>query len=205
MSDARRFASGIFAIGLALIVAFVLFTFGTDTAATAAEDTAGPNLVIEIGGQTEGQVVIDLLADVAPNHDERLATLAEAGNYDGVVFHRVIDGFMAQTGDVQFGKTGGDTSRAGTGGSELPDLQAEFSDVPFERGVVGMARSANPHSGNSQFFIMFAPARHLNGDYTVVGRVIEGMDVVDSIKKGSAAANGAVEGPDHIVSMRVEP
>jgi peptidylprolyl isomerase len=110
----------------------------------------------------------------------------------------VIDGFMAQTGDVTFGKHGGDTSRAGFGGSDMPDLRAEFSRLPFERGVVGMARSQDPDSANSQFFIMFGPAPHLNGQYTVVGRVIEGMDVVDTIRKGEARANGAVANPDRM-------
>nr|WP_149866295.1 peptidylprolyl isomerase [Tropicimonas marinistellae] len=179
-------------------------THGGQSPATAAEDTAGPNLVIEVGGAGEGRIVIDLLADVAPQHAERIAALAEAGAYDDVVFHRVIDGFMAQTGDVQFGKSGGDTSRAGMGGSDMPDLPAEFSSVSFERGVVGMARSQNPNSANSQFFIMFAPAPHLDGQYTVVGRVIEGMDVVDAIKKGNANANGAVADPDRMISVTVE-
>ncbi|SNS42325.1 peptidylprolyl isomerase [Tropicimonas sediminicola] len=204
MSDSKLFAGGLFAAGLAFIAGFFLLTNGSHSPAAAAEDTAGPNLVIEVGGATEGRIVIDLLADVAPQHAERLAALADSGAYDGVVFHRVIDGFMAQTGDVQFGKAGGDTSRAGMGGSEMADLPAEFSDVSFERGVVGMARSQNPNSANSQFFIMFAPAPHLNGQYTVVGRVIEGMDVVDAIKKGNAAANGSVADPDRMVSVSVE-
>ncbi|MFD0979856.1 peptidylprolyl isomerase [Tropicimonas aquimaris] len=204
MSDSKLFAGGLFAVGLAILAGFFLMTNGSQSPAVAAEDTAGPNLVIEVGGATEGRIVIDLLADVAPQHAERLAALADSGAYDGVVFHRVIDGFMAQTGDVQFGKAGGDTSRAGMGGSEMADLPAEFSDVSFERGVVGMARSQNPNSANSQFFIMFAPAPHLNGQYTVVGRVIEGMDVVDAIKKGNAAANGSVADPDRMVSVSVE-
>ncbi len=169
--------------------------------ALAQEDGPGPNLRIDVAGEAGGTVVIDLLEDVAPRHVERITELAEEGAYDGVVFHRVIDGFMAQTGDVQFGK-GDDLSRAGMGGSELPDLPAEFSDVPFERGVVGMARSQNPDSANSQFFIMFAPATHLNGQYTVVGRVIEGMDVVDAIKRGSGQG-GTVSDPDVMADVEV--
>ncbi len=163
----------------------------------------GPRLVIEVAGEASGAVVVELLPDIAPRHVERITALARDGAYDNVVFHRVIDGFMAQTGDVAFGRAGGDVSRAGTGGSDLPDLGAEFSDVPFERGIIGMARSASPDSANSQFFIMFAPAPHLNGLYTVVGRVVEGMEVVDAIKRG-AGPNGAVIGaPDVMRSVRV--
>ncbi len=169
-----------------------------------AQDGPGPNLEITVAGEANGTVVIDLLDDVAPQHVERITALAEAGAYDGVVFHRVIDGFMAQTGDVQFGKAGGDMLRAGTGASDMPDLPAEFSDVPYDRGIVGMARAQNPNSANSQFFIMFSEGYFLNGQYTVVGRVIEGMDVVDAIKKGSQAANGAVVGePDRMESVTV--
>ncbi|MFU8834424.1 peptidylprolyl isomerase [Roseovarius autotrophicus] len=160
-------------------------------------------LEIEIKGVANGTVTIDLLEDVAPGHAAQIAALAREGAYDGVVFHRVIDGFMAQTGDVEFGRAGGDMRRAGTGGSNRPDLKAEFSDVPFERGVVGMARSQNPDSANSQFFIMFAPATHLNGQYTVVGRVTGGMEIVDKIKRGRGP-NGAVTGePDVMTSVRV--
>ncbi|OOY15994.1 peptidylprolyl isomerase [Thioclava sp. DLFJ4-1] len=176
--------------------------FAQDSSGVA--DTGGPKLVLQIGGQTEGKVVIDLLTDKAPKSAERLMTLAKEGKYDDVVFHRVIDGFMAQTGDVQFGKKGGDTSMAGMGGSDLPDLPAEFSNISFQRGIVGMARSADPNSANSQFFIMFAPAPHLDGQYTVVGHVVSGMDVVDKIKKGDAARNGVVEDPDYIVKATVE-
>lgn len=171
---------------------------------------AGPafatGLEIDIAGEAEGTVVIDLFEDVAPQHVERITTLAEQGAYDGVVFHRVIDGFMAQTGDVEFGKTGSDAfsmGRAGTGGSDMPNLPAEFSDRSFDRGVLGMARSQDPDSANSQFFIMFAPAPHLNGDYTVVGEVVEGMDVVDAIKRGTGR-NGAVTGePDRMETVTV--
>ena len=159
---------------------------------------------IEVAGEAEGTVTIDLYEEIAPDHVERITALAEEGAYDGVVFHRVIDGFMAQTGDVQFGRIDdGDMRRAGMGGSERPDLEAEFSDAPFERGTVGMARSQNPDSANSQFFIMFAPGAFLNGQYTVVGRVTDGMDVVDAIKRGQGQ-NGAVVGqPDVMEKVTV--
>jgi peptidylprolyl isomerase len=171
--------------------------------AFAQEDGPGPNLVIEVEGEANGTIVIDLLPDVAPQHVEQITALAREGAYDGVVFHRVIDGFMAQTGDVEFGKLGGDMSMAGRGGSSRPDIPAEFSDVPFDRGVVGMARAASPDSANSQFFIMFDEGYFLNGQYTVFGRVIEGMDVVDAIKRGEGQ-NGAVIGqPDVMTSVRV--
>jgi peptidyl-prolyl cis-trans isomerase A (cyclophilin A) len=152
-----------------------------------------------------GPVKIELMPEVAPQHVERVTALAEQGEYDNVAFHRVIEGFMAQTGDVEFGEVGAGgqvSARAGTGGSEMPDLPAEFSDVPFERGVVGMARSSNPDSANSQFFIMFAPAPHLNGQYTVIGRVVEGMEHVDQIKRGSGQG-GTVSEPDKIVKATV--
>jgi peptidylprolyl isomerase len=142
-----------------------------------------------------GRVVIKLRADLAPKHAERIKTLAREKYYDNVPFHRVIPGFMAQTGDGQRGD--------GTGGSKYPDLPAEFSAVPFKRGIVGMARAQNPNSANSQFFIMFAEAPSLNNQYTVVGEVVSGMDAVDKIKKGSAAQNGAVASPDRIVKMQV--
>jgi peptidylprolyl isomerase len=169
-------------------------------AAFAQED--GGNLVLEVAGK--GEIEIELFDDRAPQHAERLRTLAGQGAYDDVVFHRVIEGFMAQTGDVEFGAAEAfGSGLAGTGGSELPDLPAEFSDVSFDRGVVGMARSADPGSANSQFFIMFEPAPHLDGQYTAVGRVVEGMDVVDSLERG-AGPNGAVlENPDLIESARV--
>jgi peptidylprolyl isomerase len=171
--------------------------------ALAQEDGPGPNLVIEVAGEANGTVVIDLLPEVAPLHVAQITALAREGAYDGVVFHRVIEGFMAQTGDVEFGRTGGDMSMAGRGGSSLPDIPAEFSDVPFERGVVGMARAASPDSANSQFFIMFAEGSFLNGQYTVFGRVIEGMEIVDAIKRGEGQ-NGAVIGqPDVMTSVRV--
>jgi peptidylprolyl isomerase len=160
-------------------------------------------LVIDVAGAHPGNVEIELLPEVAPQHVARIEELARAGAYDGVVFHRVIDGFMAQTGDVAFGKKGGDLARAGTGGSDLPDLPAEFSDLAFDKGTVGMARSMDPDSANSQFFIMFAPAPHLDGQYTVVGRVIAGQDVIDAIKRGDPQT-GAVDDPDWMKTVRVK-
>ncbi len=169
----------------------------------AAGPALATGLEIEVAGESSGTITIDLLEDVAPQHVEQITALAEAGAYDGVVFHRVIDGFMAQTGDVEFGKLGDDMRRAGTGGSDRPDLPAEFSDIPYERGIVGMARSQNPDSANSQFFIMFSDYPSLNGQYTVVGRVTDGMDVVDAIKRGKGP-NGAVIGePDRMVKVTV--
>ncbi len=170
-------------------------------------DGPGPNLVIEVAdaaGTSKGTIVLDLNAEKAPKHVERIVSLAKSGAYDGVVFHRVIGGFMAQTGDVQYGKKDGDTSRAGMGGSELPDLKAEFSDVPFGAGTVGMARSQNPDSANSQFFIDLAPADFLNGQYTVVGQLVDGWDVLNAIKKGDEAANGSVDKPDVMVKVTVQ-
>jgi peptidylprolyl isomerase len=156
--------------------------------ALAFEDGPGPNLVIDITGAANGQVVIDLAADTAPQHTAQIVALAQTGAYDGVVFHRVIDGFMAQTGDVQFGKSGGDTSMAGMGGSELPNIPAEFTPETFDRGVVGMARAQDPNSANSQFFIMFAPGPFLDGQYTIIGRVVSGMEIVDAIARGEPPA-----------------
>ncbi|OIQ43372.1 MAG: peptidylprolyl isomerase [Roseobacter sp. MedPE-SWde] len=164
-----------------------------------ASSTLAAGLEIQIEGEANGTVKIDLFEDLAPKHVEQITALAAEGKYDGVVFHRVIDGFMAQTGDVQYGLMGGDMSRAGTGGSERSDLPAEFSDYSYERGVVGMARSMSPNSGNSQFFIMFRPNHGLNGQYTVVGQVTEGMDVVDAIKRGTGG-NGAVVGKPDMMS-----
>lgn len=164
---------------------------------------AGLEIVIE--GEANGVVKIDLLEDVAPRHVEQITTLAAEGFYDGVAFHRVMTNFMAQTGDGENARIDAYNARlAGTGGSSYPDLPAEFSDIPYERGVVGMARSTNVNSGNSQFFIMFQANENLNGLYTVVGRVTEGMEVVDAIKKGSRAANGAVAGrPDIMRTVTV--
>jgi len=200
MSDSKVFAGGIFAVGLAFLAAFFLFSNGTLTKASAAEDTAGPNMVIEVEGK--GKIVVDLRSDLAPNHVAQMVELAKEGAYDGVAFHRVIEGFMAQTGDVQFGKKGSN-GPAGTGGSSRPNLKAEFTDEPFQRGTVGMARSMDRDSANSQFFIMFAPASHLNGQYTVVGQVVEGMDVVDAIKRG-VGQSGSVANPDYMGSVTIE-
>ena len=155
----------------------------------------------------DGDVFIQLFDDIAPKHVERFKKLASEKKYDGVVFHRVIDGFMAQTGDVKFGNSNLDTydiSRAGTGGSEYPNLKAEFSNVPHERGTLSMARSSDPNSANSQFFICFVPTPHLDRQYTVFGKVTEGMELVDSIKKG-AGSNGEVSGePDKIISLKAK-
>ena len=155
-------------------------------------------LVIEL--KDGGRVVIELLPDVAPKHVERIKALARAGEYDNVAFHRVIDGFMAQTGDVAHGdmEDGFNLRRAGTGGSKHPDLPAEFSKLPFDRGVLGMARSQSPNSANSQFFIMFKDGHFLNGQYTVWGRVTEGMQHVDAITRGEPPAN-----PDRMVRVYV--
>ena len=153
----------------------------------------------------DGEVKIELFSDVAPNHVERIKTLADEGKYDNVVFHRVIDGFMAQTGDVQFGNSSTDKfdlRRAGTGGSDLSDLKQEFSNLPHERGTLSMARSSNPDSANSQFFICFKPAPFLDRQYTVFGKVIEGMELVDNIKRGDENQNGSVENPDKIISFK---
>ena len=183
---------------------FLLVAALAASPALAQEDGPGPNLVIDVAGEANGRVVIDMLEDAAPAHVEQITALAEEGAYNDVVFHRVIDGFMAQTGDVEFGKLGSDMRMAGRGGSSRPDLPAEFSDIPYDRGIVGMARSQEPDSANSQFFIMFAEGHFLNGQYTVVGRVIEGMDVVDAIKRG-AGPNGAVIGePDRMATVTVE-
>ena len=150
-----------------------------------------------------GNVLIELFSDKAPNHVKRFKLLASEKKYDGVIFHRVIDGFMAQTGDVEFGNSNLDTyniQKVGTGGSKYPDLKAEFSNIPHERGTLSMARSADPDSANSQFFICFKPAPSLDRQYTVFGKVIEGMEFVDSIKKGEGS-DGAVSKPDKIISL----
>ncbi|WP_170523312.1 peptidylprolyl isomerase [Ruegeria arenilitoris] len=171
--------------------------------ALLASPALAAGLQIEVEGEANGTITIDLFEDVAPKHVEQITALAAEGKYDGVVFHRVIEGFMAQTGDVEYGKLGSDMRRAGTGGSSRPDLPAEFSEVPYERGIVGMARASNPNSANSQFFIMFDPAPTLNGQYTVVGKVTDGMDVVDAIKRGTGP-NGAVVGqPDVMTKVTV--
>lgn len=202
MSSERILAGGLFALGLAVIGGYGLSNYVGPVFAQV-EDGPGPNLVIEVDGGVKGQIVIDLLTDVAPKHVAQIVALAEEGAYNDVVFHRVIEGFMAQTGDVEFGKRGGDTRRAGMGGSSKADLAAEFSNIGFERGVVGMARSASPDSANSQFFITYAPSQWLDGQYTVVGRVLSGMDVVDQLKKG-AEGSGAVKEPDWMSKVTVQ-
>lgn len=152
----------------------------------------------------DGPVVIELMPEVAPKHVAQIEALAKKGAYDNVAFHRVIDGFMAQTGDVQYGnmEKGFNAQRAGTGGSDMADIPAEFSKTPFTRGVVGMARSSDPNSANSQFFIMFADGPFLNGQYTVVGKVVSGMEAVDKIKRG-AGGNGEVSNPDRMIKVTV--
>ena len=154
----------------------------------------------------DGDVVIELFSDIAPNHVKRFKKLAQEKKYDGVIFHRVIDGFMAQTGDVKFGNTNSesyDERRVGTGGSEYPDLKAEFSDAPHVRGSLSMARSSNPNSANSQFFICFESSPHLDRQYTIFGKVIEGMKFVDLIKRGEGS-NGEVSNPDKIINLSIK-
>ena len=154
----------------------------------------------------DGDVKIELFEDVAPNHVKRIKELADSGQYDNVVFHRVIDGFMAQTGDVKFGKSVSndfDLRRAGMGGSDMPDLKSEFSDIPHDRGVLSAARSADPNSANSQFFICLQPAPHLDRQYTVFGKVIKGMELIDNIKKGEGP-NGSVKSPNKIISLKLK-
>ena len=169
-----------------LITLFCLSLFVSVCYSASDEDT----LYLDL---KDGRVVIELFPSVAPRHVERVRELANSGFYDNLTFHRVIDGFMAQTGDPD---------GTGAGGSDKPDLRAEFSDIPFERGILGMARSGHPDSANSQFFITFDDAFHLNGQYTVFGQVIEGMRYVDLIKRGDQSSNGSVTDPDKIVRMR---
>ena len=154
----------------------------------------------------DGDVELELYTDKAPNHVERFKSLAQKGLYDGVVFHRVIDGFMAQSGDVKFGNSNSkdfNLSLAGTGGSDMPDLKSEFSDIPHDRGILSAARSSDPNSANSQFFICFQPAPHLDRQYTVFGKVIKGMEFIDKIKKGEGP-NGSVKNPDKIISLKLK-
>lgn len=174
------------------------------SAIPANAQTGTPHLILSIKG---GDVDIELLPSIAPKHVERVIALTEQGAYDGVVFHRVIDGFMAQTGDVQYGKTGAegfDLSMAGMGGSDLPDVEAEFNAESFQRGVLGAARSQDPNSFNSQFFITTADASFLDGQYTVFGKVVSGMEFVDGLEKGPAEQNGAVANPDQIIKAVIE-
>lgn len=203
MRDKLIFA-GLFALGLGILGASWLNLLSVNADTNVPQDHSGPVLVIEVEGEAQGTIRIALRDDLAPNHVERIVTLAESGAYDGIVFHRVIEGFMAQTGDVLNGTPDGNPQLWGTGGSDMPNLAAEFSAQPFERGVVGMARSQHPDSANSQFFIMFAPAPHLNGQYTVVGQMIDGYDVLDAIKRGRGP-NGAMTGePDRMARVTVE-
>jgi len=177
----------------------ILFFFFLITNQTMSEENI---MILKL---KDGDVKIELFEDVAPNHVKRIKQLAKDGKYDGVVFHRVIDGFMAQTGDVQFGNSSNDQfdlRRAGMGGSDLPDLKEEFSDLPHERGTLSMARSQDPNSANSQFFICFKEASFLDRQYTVFGKVIEGMDLVDKIKRGDQNNNGSVSNPDKIISFK---
>jgi len=153
----------------------------------------------------DGDVTIELFPDIAPKHVERIKKLADEGQYDNVVFHRVIDGFMAQTGDVKFGNSSSknyDLGKAGTGASSLDDLKQEFSDVPHDRGTLSMARSSDPNSANSQFFICFKAAPSLDRQYTVFGKVINGIELIDKIKRGDQNQNGSVDDPDKIISFK---
>jgi cyclophilin family peptidyl-prolyl cis-trans isomerase len=180
-----------------LINLFILFFFITNQ--SIAEENI---MILKL---KDGDVKIELFEDVAPNHVKRIKELANDGKYDNVVFHRVIDGFMAQTGDVKFGNSESkdfDLRRAGMGGSDLPDLKQEFSSLPHDRGTLSMARSSDPNSANSQFFICFKPAPFLDRQYTVFGKVIEGMDLVDKIKRGDKSNNGSVSDPDKIISFK---
>ncbi|WP_419693416.1 peptidylprolyl isomerase [Mesorhizobium muleiense] len=181
------------------VVVFGLVTASVSAFAADPENT----MIIAL---KDGEVTIALRPDLAPKHVEQIKKLVRQGAYDNVAFHRVIDGFMAQTGDVKFGnmKNGFSADAVGTGGSDLPDLPAEFSKTErYQRGVVGMARSQDPDSANSQFFIMFAPAPPLDGQYTIVGNVENGMELVDKIKKGDAAQNGVVSDPDRMIKVRI--
>ena len=177
-----------------VIVIFIFILFVKPT--LAKEDT----MILKL---KDGNVIIELFSDKAPNHVKRFKQLSKEKKYDGVVFHRVINGFMAQTGDVEYGNSNLDTydiQRAGTGGSEYPDLKAEFSNIPHERGTLSMARSSDPNSANSQFFICFKASPSLDRQYTVFGKVIQGMEFVDLIKRGEDS-NGKVSDPDQIISL----
>jgi len=177
-----------------VIVIFIFILFVKPT--LAKEDT----MILKL---KDGNVIIELFNDLAPNHVKRFKQLSKEKKYDGVVFHRVIDGFMAQTGDVEYGNSNLETydiRRAGTGGSEYPDLKAEFSNIPHERGTLSMARSSDPNSANSQFFICFKASPSLDRQYTVFGKVVQGMEFVDLIKRGEGS-NGKVSDPDQIISL----
>ena len=192
MTFSRRLFSGLAIAALAL------------SAVPAMAQTGKPHLILTL---EDGTVDIELLPELAPKHVERVIALTEAGSYDGVVFHRVIDGCMAQTGDVKFGKSDSpdfNLAQAGMGGSDQPDVEAEFNSESFQRGVVGAARAQDPNSFNSQFFITTADASFLDGQYTVFGKVVSGMEAVDALEKGPQSANGAVANPDKIVDATIE-
>lgn len=203
--SSNRIVTAVAILGVAFLAAYFFYTSSANQPVMDAmpADGSGPKIEITVAGVANGTILIQLFSDVAPKHVERIVALANAGDYNNVVFHRVIDGFMAQTGDVEHGRQGGDIARAGSGGSELPNLEAEFSDIAFTKGVLGMARSASPDSGNSQFFIMFADASHLNGQYTVFGKVIDGLDVLDAIKLGTGQNGSVVGEPDIMTKMMV--
>ncbi|MBA8838703.1 MULTISPECIES: peptidylprolyl isomerase [unclassified Ochrobactrum] len=183
------------------LAAAAILTLSQGVMASVAN--AADTLVLQL---KDGDVAIQLRPDLAPKHVAQIEKLVSDGAYDGVAFHRVIPGFMAQTGDVQYGNMdkGFNAQSVGTGGSKYPDIKAEFSKEPFVRGTVGMARSQSPNSANSQFFIMFDDGAFLNGQYTVVGKVVSGMEAVDKIKKGSESDNGSVENPDKIVKATIQ-
>jgi cyclophilin family peptidyl-prolyl cis-trans isomerase len=186
------------------LASFLVVLAGLVTASVSAFAADPENTMIIT--LKDGDVTIALRPDLAPKHVAQIKKLVREGAYDNVAFHRVIDGFMAQTGDVKFGnmKKGFSAQAVGTGGSDLPDLPAEFSQTEhYKRGVVGMARSRDPNSANSQFFIMFAPAPPLDGQYTIVGNVVSGMELVDHIKKGDEADNGTVTDPDRMIKVRI--
>ncbi|AGB46306.1 peptidyl-prolyl cis-trans isomerase (rotamase) - cyclophilin family [Mesorhizobium australicum WSM2073] len=186
------------------LASFLVVLAGLVTASVSAYAADPENTMIIT--LKDGDVTIALRPDLAPKHVAQIKKLVRDHAYDNVAFHRVIDGFMAQTGDVKFGNMnkGFNAQAVGTGGSDLPDLPAEFSQAEhYKRGVVGMARSQDPNSANSQFFIMFAPAPPLDGQYTIVGNVVSGMDLVDKIKKGDEADNGTVTDPDRMIKVRV--
>ena len=177
-----------------LVFFLLLFT-------TKGESVENPKITLKL---KYGEVKIELFKDIAPNHVERILELSKKGKYDGVAFHRVIDGFMAQTGDVKFGNSNNsdfNLSLAGTGGSDLPNLKAEFTDIAHTRGILSAARSADPDSANSQFFICFESAPHLDRQYSAFGKVIKGMEFIDMIKKGDPGS-GSVANPDKIISLR---
>ena len=186
------------------LASFLVVLAGLVTASVSAFAADPENTMIIT--LKDGAVTIALRPDLAPKHVAQIKKLVRQGAYDNVAFHRVIDGFMAQTGDVKFGnmKKGFSPEAVGTGGSELPDLPAEFSQSEhYKRGTLGMARSQDPNSANSQFFIMFAPAPNLDGQYTIVGNVVSGMELVDKIKKGDEADNGTVSEPDRMIKVRI--